>query len=116
MRSRQRGIRAPLTLQNDFAFDLDSEKFAKVWNHGWKEIPALAGKVVLGFSVETRARVDEIYTELTRAGYRGLMPAHDAFWGSRYAIVEDPNGVAVGIMSPVDPKTRRWPPEGWNED
>ena len=29
------------------------------------------------------------------------------------AIVEDPNGVAVGVMSPIDPERKTWPPAGW---
>jgi hypothetical protein len=35
-------------------------------------------------------------------------------WGARYAIVEDPNGIAVGLMSPRDPVRNYWPPEGWD--
>ena len=36
-------------------------------------------------------------------------PPCDAFWGARYAIVSDPDGNAVGIMSPVDPDRSRSP-------
>ena len=32
---------------------------------------------------------------------------YDAFWGARYAIVEDPDGNAVGLMSPIDPDRQR---------
>ena len=31
---------------------------------------------------------------------------YDAFWGARYAVVSDPDGNAVGIMSPVDAARR----------
>ena len=31
---------------------------------------------------------------------------YDAFWGARYAVVSDPDGNGVGIMSPVDPARR----------
>jgi catechol 2,3-dioxygenase-like lactoylglutathione lyase family enzyme len=31
---------------------------------------------------------------------------YDAFWGARYAVVSDPDGNGVGIMSPIDPVTR----------
>lgn len=44
------------------------------------------------------------------AGYRGLQPPFDAFWGARYAVIEGPDGVAVGIMSPVSPDERSPPP------
>jgi catechol 2,3-dioxygenase-like lactoylglutathione lyase family enzyme len=88
-------------------FDLDSDAFAQQWNRGWS-----VGRTgaVIGFRVATRDAVDRIYAEMTGAGYRGQMPPHDAFWGARHAIVEDPDGNAVGIMSPSDPARRR-PPE-----
>jgi len=57
---------------------------------------------VLGFWVTTCDAVDEIYTDLTGAGHRGHQPLYDAFWGGRYAIVDDPDGNSVGIMSPQD--------------
>lgn len=100
---------------NDFDFDLDTERFAKVWNKGWVDRTDLAGRTVLGFAVQTREDVDAIYSEMTAAGYRGMQPPYDAFWGSRYAILEDPDGAAVGIMSPSEPSKRFWPPAGWDE-
>ena len=100
-------------LANDFGLDLDSTPFAQVWNSGWAGRGDLAGRIVLGFHVQTRERVDETYADMTGAGYRGLQAPFDAFWGARYAIVEDPDGIAVGLMSPVDPARRYWPPENW---
>jgi uncharacterized glyoxalase superfamily protein PhnB len=44
------------------------------------------------------------------AGYRGLQDPHDAFWGARYAIIEDPDGIAVGLMSPVSSYKKSPPP------
>ena len=102
-------------LPNDFDFDLDTPRFAKIWNRGWANRADLAGRVVLGFAVETRDKVDALYAEMAAAGYGGLQPPFDAFWGARYAILEDPDGAAVGIMSPSDPAKRFWPPVGWEE-
>jgi catechol 2,3-dioxygenase-like lactoylglutathione lyase family enzyme len=84
-------------------FDLDSTVFAQCWNNGWKGRPNLRGRVVVGFSVDTRGAVDEVFCDMTRAGYRGLQEPVDAFWGARYAIIEDPDGIAVGVMSPISP-------------
>ncbi|MCC7364804.1 MAG: VOC family protein [Dehalococcoidia bacterium] len=89
----------------DVSLDLDTEPFAAAWDAGW---PGGAG-VVLGFAVETREAVDELFARLTAAGHRGQQLPYDAFWGARYAVVEDPNGIAVGIMSPVD-RSRSTPP------
>lgn len=84
--------------------DFDSVDFARHWDQGWGD-----GMGVLGFRVDSRDRVDEVYTDLTSAGYRGQQAPYDAFWGARYAIVEDPDGNAVGIMSPMNPGQRTEP-------
>jgi uncharacterized glyoxalase superfamily protein PhnB len=60
------------------------------------------GSVVISFELKTRKAVDAAYERATAAGHRGLQPPFDAFWGSRYAIVEDPDGVQVGLRSPAD--------------
>ena len=85
-------------------FDLDSAAFAEVWNHGW---PGGHG-VVLGFRVDDRDAVDRTFDELVAGGATAQQEPYDAFWGVRYAVVADPDGNAVGIMSPVD-ETRRSP-------
>jgi catechol 2,3-dioxygenase-like lactoylglutathione lyase family enzyme len=82
-------------------FELDSTTFAPRWNSGY---PGSAGRgaAVFGFRVGTREAVDRIHDDLRDAGYTSQQEPYDAFWGSRYAIVEDPDGNAVGIMSPMD--------------
>jgi uncharacterized glyoxalase superfamily protein PhnB len=91
--------------------DIDSAAFAQLWNTGWRGRNDLAGRVVIGFKLETREAVDAAYAEATGAGHQGLQPPCDAFWGARYAIVEDPDGIAVGLMSPIDPARKTAPPE-----
>lgn len=95
-----RSARMPGGLDLDF----DSAEFARHWDAGWQ-----SGRAVIGFKVSSRERVDSLYSELTALGYVGQQPPYDAFWGARYAIVEDPDGNAVGIMSPVDPERRSLP-------
>ena len=116
---RRLGVEAPNLWQGEtghqhanattdgLALDFDNASFAAVWNQGWKGRTDLAGRVVVGFRVSTRPDVDRLYDQLTGEGHRGLQPPWDAFWGARYAIVEDPDGLAIGLMSPVDP-ARRW--------
>ena len=87
--------------------DLDSSAFAGQWNAGW---PAGRAGVVIGFRVGTREAVDELCDELTAAGYACPQPPYDAFWGSRYAVVADPDGNSVGLMSPRDPARGSAPP------
>jgi uncharacterized glyoxalase superfamily protein PhnB len=83
----------------------DSVPLAKAYNKGFRKL-ASSGNVVIGFSVATRRAVDALYAKLTHAGHKGLQPPFDAFWGSRYAIVADPDGNPVGLMSPVDAKKK----------
>jgi catechol 2,3-dioxygenase-like lactoylglutathione lyase family enzyme len=98
------------TAEDAAGLDLDSTAFAQVWNTGWKGRSDLKGRVVVGFAVPARADVDTIFGDMTGAGYRGLQEPFDAFWGARYAIIEDPDGLAVGIMSPVSPEKKSPPP------
>jgi hypothetical protein len=93
------------------ALDLDSAVFAPHWNAGWKGRTDLRGRVVIGFGVPTRADVDDLYRDMTRAGYRGLQEPWYAFWGARYAIIEDPDGIAVGLMCPVSLDRKSQPPD-----
>jgi predicted enzyme related to lactoylglutathione lyase len=72
----------------------------------------IPGRVnVIGFTLDTRAAVDATYAQLVAAAHDGLQPPFDTFWGARYAIVEDPNGNHVGLMSPIDPAQRSAGPE-----
>ena len=49
--------------------------------------------------------------KLTQAGHAGRQQPFDAFWGARYAIVDDPDGNGVGLMSPIEGDRTTWPPE-----
>ena len=98
--SHHRSARLPGGVDLDF----DSAEFARRWDRGWH-----AGRAVIGFRVASREGVDGLYSQLTAFGYVGQQPPYDAFWGARYAIVEDPDGNPVGIMSPVDPDRRSRP-------
>jgi uncharacterized glyoxalase superfamily protein PhnB len=103
------GPHAELSLPAEFTLELDTEESARLWHAGLRADPA-TGRVVIGFALESREAVDARYAELTAAGYPGRQPPFDAFWGGRYAIVADPDGNDVGLMSPVDEPMRSWPP------
>lgn len=91
--------------------DLDSTAFAQRWNVGWKGRTDLIGRIVVGFGFPSRSDVDEVFRDMTGAGYRGLQEPYDAFWGARYAVIEDPDGIAVGLMSPVSEDKKSPPPD-----
>lgn len=89
--------------------ELDAAPSVRMWDGGWPG--STGGSTVLGFSLPSREAVDERYADLTAAGHRGRQVPFDAFWGARYAIVEDPDGNPVGLMSPIDNGRRSWPPQ-----
>lgn len=98
-----------VTLSNGITIEWDLTDHISQWDSSWAG--GTGGTTVFCFSVPTRDAVDEIYAELTAAGYHGRQQAYDAFWGARYAIVEDPDGNFVGLMSPVDLEREYWPPD-----
>jgi len=104
------GPHVQLRMPGGFSLELDSAESARLWHAGWRADPASVG-VVIGFALPSREAVDERYVELTAAGYVARQPPFDAFWGARYAIVADPDGNDVGLMSPLDESRRTWPPE-----
>ena len=104
------GAHVQLRMPDGFSLELDTAESAQLWHAGRRADPASVG-VVIGFSLPTREAVDERYAELTSAGYAGRQPPFDAFWGARYAIVADPDGNDVGLMSPLDESRRTWPPQ-----
>lgn len=94
-------------VSDGFDFDLDSQAFVLKWNEGWP--PDQTGPV-FGFQLASSQAVDDLYLELTSAGFDGQQPPWDGFMGARYAVVADPDGNAVGLMGPIDPARRRMPP------
>jgi uncharacterized glyoxalase superfamily protein PhnB len=92
--------------ENEMAVDLDSQEFAPVWNRGWPGGPG----IVLGFRLPDRDGVDRLFQELTAAGADAQQEPYDAFWGSRFAVVTDPDGNAVALMSGPEADRRTPPP------
>lgn len=90
-------------------FELDNPAMARIYHGGWRSPDPGDRPVVLGFSLPSRDAVDERYQVLTAAGYRGRQEPYDAFFGARYAVVQDPAGNDVALMSPVN-QHRRFTP------
>ena len=101
---------ATAIMPNGSRIEFDSIEFARQWNPGFRQPSTGTMGAVLFFGVPSREQVDLVFRRMTAAGHASQQPPQDAFWGSRYAIVEDPDGHAVGIMSPVDPARRCIPP------
>lgn len=72
--------------------------FAETWNAGYDG--RTGGATVLDVGVPDRESVDRLHGELEAGGHASRQEPWDAFWGPRYAIVEDPDGYLVGLKSP----------------
>ncbi|MFI6169008.1 VOC family protein [Nocardia sp. NPDC051052] len=89
---------AEAALPNGFRLALDTEATVKSFHIGWQH-PTGAGRVGLAFRCADPAEVDSVYTDLIEAGYHGEMKPWDAFWGQRYAVVQDPDGNGVDLYA-----------------
>ena len=100
-----------LTLEGGMSLDIDSHALAREYNQGWRPREGGGTTCVIGFRLSDRAAVDDCHARLVKAGAPSAQAPYDTFWGARYAIVVDPDGNHVGLMSPPDPTKRRAPPE-----
>jgi len=106
---RSGGHHAEVELPNGFVLEFDSSALAKIYNANARE--PRGGGCVIGFALPSREAVDRLFAKLTAAGHAACQPPYDAFWGARYAVVADPDGNQVSLMSPLDPTRRSAPPE-----
>ncbi|MFI6047200.1 VOC family protein [Nocardia sp. NPDC051321] len=89
---------AEATLPNGFRLALDTEATVKSFHTGWQP-PTGTGRIGLAFRCADPAEVDAVYTDLIDAGYHGELKPWDAFWGQRYAVVQDPDGNGVDLYA-----------------
>ena len=61
--------------------------------------PSGNDQVTLAVEVDAPADVDATYDAVVTAGFAGVRPPFDAFWGQRYATVADPDGNAVDLYA-----------------
>ena len=81
---------------------LSTERVVRMYDPGWR-IPQGPPALALQFQLGSRDAVDDVFERLTGAGHHGHLPPIDAFWGSRYAEVDDPDGNIVGFHGPSQP-------------
>lgn len=84
-------------LESGLRIMIDSEKLMKELDPDWKKPEGQ--RMTLAFVCESPKAVDELYTKIENAGYKGKTKPWDAFWGQRYASVLDPDGNAVDLFA-----------------
>ena len=86
-------------LPNGLRLAWDSVALVKEINPHYVE-PA-GHRMGMAFLCDNPAAVDAKHAELVKAGYKSTMEPWDAFWGQRYAQIEDPDGNTVDLFAPL---------------
>ncbi|MFI1097212.1 VOC family protein [Streptomyces sp. NPDC020917] len=86
-----------LALPGGLRMAWDTVETIRSFDPGWT--PATGSRISLAFDCGSPQGVDALFAELTDAGYSGRHKPWDAFWGQRYAVVDDPDGNAVDLFA-----------------
>ena len=84
-------------LPNGVRFMLDSEETVRSFRPDWTR--QSGNQLGIAFECSSPTEVDEVYARATEAGHHGEKEPWDAFWGQRYAQLQDPDGVPVDLYA-----------------
>ncbi|ADV67846.1 VOC family protein [Deinococcus maricopensis] len=76
----------------------ESETLARLVNPHWVA-PTGNARLSVAFDAGTPLGVDEVCAHMRARGHTVQAPPYDAFWGQRYATLQDPDGNAVDIFA-----------------
>jgi uncharacterized glyoxalase superfamily protein PhnB len=84
-------------LPNGVRCMLDSEEVIRSFLPEWQRTDG--NQVSLALECSSPPEVDEIYARVVAAGFEGEKEPWDAFWGQRYALLGDPDGVRINLYA-----------------
>jgi catechol 2,3-dioxygenase-like lactoylglutathione lyase family enzyme len=87
-------------LPGGLRFAWDTVATIRSFDPSWTE-PGEGHRMGLAFACDSPSDVDKTYAELVAAGYSGHLEPWDAFWGQRYASIQDPDGNPVDLFAPL---------------
>ena len=87
------------TLPSGLRLMLDTEELVKSIDDDWS--PPIGQRIGIAFHCGDAAGVNDTYQEVLDAGLEGKKEPWDAFWGQRYAQVQDPDGNIVDLFAPL---------------
>lgn len=64
--------------------------------------PTSRGRIGLAVRCPSPGEVDEVFRTIVAAGHRSHLEPFDAFWGQRYAGVQDPDGNVIDLYAALD--------------
>lgn len=83
---------------NGYRISWNAISMIKQVDPNWIDEP-VGHRMELAFKCDSPTDVDATHVKLARGGYKSYKSPWDAFWGQRYAIVEDPDGNHVSIFA-----------------
>jgi uncharacterized glyoxalase superfamily protein PhnB len=86
-----------VTLPNGVRLMFDTEDVIRSFRPDWSR--RSGNQVALALECASPAEVDELYARVVEAGFHGEKEPWDAFWGQRYAQLQDPDGVPVDLYA-----------------
>ena len=87
-------------LPNGVRFMLDTEEVMRSFKEDWSR--ETGNQIGIAFECPSPAEVDEVYARVIEAGFEGEKEPWDAFWGQRYALLRDPDGVEVNLYAALE--------------
>lgn len=87
---------------NGYRISLNAHALEQELMPGWVE--PRGQRLGLAFLCDSPKHVDETYAKVIAAGHASVKEPWDAFWGQRYAVVEDPDGAHVSLFCPLPAK------------
>jgi uncharacterized glyoxalase superfamily protein PhnB len=87
------------TLPSGVRLMLDEEDVVESFRPDWTR--ETGNQLALAFECASPAEVDEVYEQVTAAGFQAEKGPWDAFWGQRYAQLRDPDGVPIDLFAPL---------------
>jgi uncharacterized glyoxalase superfamily protein PhnB len=93
------GDHVEATMPNGLRLMVDTEDVIRSFRPDWSR--ASGNQLALAFACTSAAEVDELYARAVAAGFTGEKEPWDAFWGHRYAQLQDPDGVPVDLFAPL---------------
>lgn len=90
-----------VTLPGGLRLAWDPEAVIKSFDPTWTAPTGGGHRMNLAFLCDSPAEVDKLHDELVAAGHPSHKEPWDAFWGQRYAVVQDPDGNPVDLFAPL---------------
>jgi len=90
-----------VTLPGGLRLAWDTVETVRSFDPSWTR-PTGGHAIGLAFACDSPSEVDKTHASLVAAGHRSHKDPWDAFWGQRYATIDDPDGNAVDLFAPLD--------------